>query len=75
MAMTRRVRFVSMQGIDASAIVAADALKDTAIKAGYLNKRSAQGLLQNWKRRWVVLNGQLLYYFEAADSKKPQGGC
>lgn len=53
--------------------VSAADLEPTATKAGVLEKRSEQGLVHNWKRRHCVLSDALLYYFEAPDSKKPQG--
>lgn len=61
------------EGIDAAVIVAAESLAPTCVKQGYLSKRSDNSFVKNWKRRWVVLHGSLLYYFESPESKKPQG--
>lgn len=60
----------AQEGIDASAILSVEAIEASASKAGFLLKRSDQGLIKNWKRRWVVLNDKLLYYFENAQAKK-----
>lgn len=42
-------------------------------KGGYLTKRSDQGMIKNWKKRWVMLAGNLLYYFASEGAPKPQG--
>lgn len=60
------------EGIEAVAkTVAAKDLN--ALRSGWLEKRSEQGLVSNWKRRHCVLADGLLYYFESPDSAKPQG--
>ncbi len=45
-----------------------------AIRTGWLQKRSREGIIKNWKRRFVVLDVGVLKYFEArtdiADYKK-----
>jgi hypothetical protein len=69
----RHKREQAKEGIPATAAVAALSLGATATRSGWLEKRSEQGLVRNWKRRWVVLSDSLLYYFEGEDSAKPQG--
>ena len=71
---SRRVRAGERaEGVDASALVPAHTLTATAVRAGYLNKRSAQGLVHNWRTRWVVLHDCLLYYYATAEAAQPQG--
>jgi len=62
----------SKEGIDASSIVSAESLVG-AVKTGYMNKRSEQGIVKNWKRRWVAIVGNLLYYYADEVAKAPQG--
>ena len=38
---------------------------------GWLTKRG--GRVHTWKRRWVILSGSVLYYFEDAKSPVPKG--
>jgi len=38
---------------------------------GWLTKRG--GRVHTWKRRWVILSGSVLYYFEDAKSPEPKG--
>lgn len=40
-------------------------------KQGYLVKRG--GIVKNWKKRWFVLRGNILYYYSAPDQKEPLG--
>jgi len=61
------------EGIASDAVQSAASLTKAAQKGGYLTKRSDQGLIKNWKKRWVMLCSNLLYYFEAETSVKPQG--
>jgi hypothetical protein len=49
-----------------------DLLADSA-KAGWLSKLGEQSMIKQWKSRFVVLSGPLLFYFVAGDSKAPQG--
>lgn len=44
--------------------------KDAELK-GYLMKQG--GKVKTWKRRWFVLDGNCLFYFEGADEKDPLG--
>jgi hypothetical protein len=56
--------------------VSVASLMPSALKAGFLMKRSEQGLIHNWKRRWMVLVGSprsALFYFEENASLRPQG--
>jgi cytohesin len=41
------------------------------IKKGWLDKQG--GKVKTWKRRWFVLNGNCLYYFEFTADKEPKG--
>ena len=62
------------EGIASHQIQSADSLAGTALRGGFLQKRSEQGLVKNWKKRYVVLVAEgLLYYFEGEHSKKPSG--
>lgn len=69
----RHKREQAKEGIPAAAVVAARSLGATETRSGWLEKRSEQGIVRNWKKRWVVLSDALLYYFEGEDSAKPQG--
>ena len=75
-AVKRKLRKLEQkEGIEAQHVVqSADSITGSALRGGYLQKRSEQGFLHNWKRRWVALVGEgLLYYFEDEHSKKPRG--
>ena len=63
------------EGLAVQDVKSAEALRHEHATAmgGYLQKRSDQGLFKNWKKRWVMLVGSLLYYFESEESKNPQG--
>jgi hypothetical protein len=62
------------EGVVASALVSANSLAAAgASKAGYLIKRSAQGLVHSWKKRWVVVHESLLYYFASPEAAVPLG--
>jgi len=71
---TRKLRKdETREGIEAELLVPAEALEPMASKTGWLQKRSENGLIQNWKRRWVVLASTLLYYYDSDDARKPAG--
>ena len=66
------------EGVDAAAVsltAAAAASGEDVVKVGILLKRSQNGLVHNWRRRFVVLREKLLFYYESPESVKPQGAC
>jgi len=40
-------------------------------KQGYLTKQGA--IIKNWQKRWVVLEGNNLYYFKDHEAQEPRG--
>eukprot|EP01086_Lenisia_limosa_P003756 TRINITY_DN18424_c0_g1_i1.p1 TRINITY_DN18424_c0_g1~~TRINITY_DN18424_c0_g1_i1.p1 ORF type:complete len:589 (-),score=184.56 TRINITY_DN18424_c0_g1_i1:12-1778(-) len=46
-------------------------LAKTAVKVGFLTKRG--GSRNNWRRRFVVLASNKIYYFKGAEDSEPQG--
>ena len=43
-----------------------------ASKSGYLQQQEGR-LMKSWRKRWYVLNGNCLYYFESPTDQKPKG--
>ena len=43
-----------------------------ASKSGYLAQQEGR-LMKSWRKKWYVLNGKALYYFESATDQKPKG--
>ena len=75
-ASSRRLRKDEVkEGVSADAVKSAESLQHDVATAigGYLQKRSDNGLFKSWKKRWVMLTGGYLYYFEVEDSANPQG--
>jgi hypothetical protein len=64
------------EGISPALLVPAQVLKGSrATKCAYLQKRSSNGLISNWKRRWTVLDApdKALFYYESEVSAAPKG--
>ena len=43
----------------------------SAVKEGWLHKQG--GRVKTWKRRYVILSGNVLYYFKSPKDKEPLG--
>jgi len=61
------------EGIEPFDVAAAEDVAADAIRAGWLWKRSENSWVGSWQRRWCVLAGYLMYYFESPSSREPKG--
>ena len=61
------------EGVPPSALLTAEAAEVGSSYSGWLVKRSAQGVFQNWRKRWVVLRGWTLLYYAKQGGAPPKG--
>lgn len=61
------------EGIEPYDVAGAEDVAADAIRKGWLLKRSENSWVGSWQRRWCVLAGYLMYYFESPVSKEPKG--
>lgn len=61
------------EGVLPEQLLDAESAEAEATHSGWLQKRSAQGVFQNWRKRWVVLRGWTLLYYAKRGASAPKG--